>query len=133
MSDDKLEVGTIMWRDLTVEDAPGIRDFYSEVVGWKPESVSMGEYDDFNMKAPASGDAMAGVCHARGTNSGLPAQWLNYVVVDDLDRSARRCKELGGEILVEPKGMGGHTRYCVIRDPAGAVLALTAQSASEPD
>ena len=132
MSDDKLEVGTIVWRDLTVEDASGIRDFYSEVVGWKSESVSMGEYDDFNMNAPASGESMAGVCHARGTNSGLPAQWLNYVVVDDLDGSARRCKELGGEILVEPKGMG-QARYCVIRDPAGAVLALYVPSPSEPE
>jgi predicted enzyme related to lactoylglutathione lyase len=133
MSDDKLEVGTIVWRDLTVEDASGIRDFYSEVVGWKSESVSMGEYDDFNMNAPASGESMAGVCHARGTNSGLPAQWLNYVVVEDLDRSVRRCKELGGEVLVEPKSAGGQARHCVIRDPAGAVLALYAPSSSEPE
>ena len=127
MSDEKIEVGTIVWRDLTVENASDIRDFYSEVVGWKPESVSMGEYDDFNMNAPQSGTPVAGVCHARGTNSDLPAQWLNYVVVNDLDHSVERCKELGGEILVGPKGMG-QARYCVIRDPAGAVLALYTQS-----
>ena len=127
MSDEKIEVGTIVWRDLTVENASDIRDFYSEVVGWKAESVSMGEYDDFNMNAPRSGTPVAGVCHARGTNSDLPAQWLNYVVVNDLDHSVERCKELGGEILVGPKGMD-QARYCVIRDPAGAVLALYAQS-----
>ena len=127
MSDENIEVGTIVWRDLTVENASDIRDFYSEVVGWKPESVSMGEYDDFNMNAPQSGTPVAGVCHARGTNSDLPTQWLNYVVVNDLDHSIERCKELGGKILLGPKDMG-QARYCVIRDPAGAVLALYAQS-----
>jgi large conductance mechanosensitive channel protein len=28
--------GSIGWLDLTVEDAPRLRDFYSAVVGWKP-------------------------------------------------------------------------------------------------
>lgn len=124
MSDtDKVEVGTVVWRDLTVGNAGELRDFYTEVVGWKAEPVDMGEYSDFNMTAPESGNPMAGVCHARGTNADLPQQWLMYVVVDDLDRSVRRCTELGGEVLVGPKGMG-KARYCVIRDPAGAVLAL---------
>jgi hypothetical protein len=27
-------------------------------------------------------------------------------------------------VLVKPKGMGGYGRFCVIRDPAGAVAAL---------
>ncbi len=47
-----------------------------------------------------------------------------YIIVEDLEHSVRRCKELGGEVLVGPKGMSSHGRYCVIRDPAGAVAAL---------
>ena len=82
------------------------------------------DYQDFVMSTPASGQAIGGVCHARGTNSALPAQWLLYVTVTDLDASATRCKELGGEVLVGPKEMGSHGRYCVVRDPAGASIAL---------
>ena len=114
--------GTIAWRDLTVDDAPGIRDFYRDVVGWEPSPVDMGEYSDFNM-LDARGNAMAGICHARGGNADLPPQWLVYIVVEDVAVSVERCREGGGEVLVEPRSMGPDT-FCVIRDPAGAVCAL---------
>jgi uncharacterized protein len=44
--------------------------------------------------------------------------------VEDIERSVARCVELGGQVISGPKGMGGQDRYCVIRDPAGAALAL---------
>lgn len=126
---DRPETGTVAWQDLTVDNASEIGNFYAEVVGWKPEPVDMGGYSDLNMSGPESGNPMAGICHARGSNAGLPAQWLIYIVVEDLDRCVKRCLELGGEIVAPPKGMGGHGRYCVIRDPAGAVAALFAPGA----
>lgn len=124
MSESEPEVGSIAWTDLTVEDAERVRDFYGAVVGWRAAPVDMGGYRDFNMTAPASGASVAGVCHARGVNAGLPAQWLVYIVVEDLEHSMARCEELGGRVLVRPKGMGAQGRYCVIQDPAGAVAAL---------
>jgi predicted enzyme related to lactoylglutathione lyase len=125
MADDNhSEIGSIIWTDLTTANADLTRQFYEAVVGWKSAPVSMGDYDDFNMVAPESGSAIAGVCHARGSNADLPAQWLMYIIVADLDASAARCTELGGKLIVEPKGMGEHGRYCVIEDPAGAVSAL---------
>lgn len=117
------EPGTIGWTDLTVPDADAVRDFYAQVVGWRPEPLDMGGYSDYVMKAPESGTGVAGVCHARGTNAGLPAQWLVYIIVEDLDHSIERCVALGGTVLAGPKDMGG-ARYCVIQDPAGAVAAL---------
>lgn len=123
MSEDgKPAAGTIGWHDLTVSDAIGIRDFYARVTGWSPSPVAMGDYEDFAM-GPPGGDAVAGVCHARGGNAGLPALWLMYVIVADLDASLDACRSLGGEIVAGPKSMGT-ARYCVIRDPAGAVCAL---------
>lgn len=127
MSEDKKpETGSIVWTDLTVPDAEGVRDFYSAVVGWRSEPVDMGEYTDFNMCAPGSGTPSVGVCHARGGNAGLPAQWLIYITVEDVNASASACREQGGKVLMEPKSMGEHGTYCVIEDPAGAVAALIA-------
>jgi uncharacterized protein len=117
-------VGTIGWTDLTVPNADEVRDFYAEVVGWKPEPLDMGGYSDYVMTLPGSNTGVAGVCHARGVNAGLPAQWLIYIRVEDVDESARRCVERGGKVLAGPKGMGVNGRYCVIQDPAGAVAAL---------
>ena len=61
MSDAK--IGTIAWRDLTVADVEGVRDFYAQVVGWDVKPHPMGEYDDYEMVAPGTGETVAGVCH----------------------------------------------------------------------
>lgn len=118
----KPEQGTIVWTDLTVENAEAVRDFYAAVAGWKPQPVSMGEYDDYSM-CTASGAGSAGICHARGVNANIPPQWLVYITVEDLDASIERCKELGGEVVDGPRKLGNN-RFCVIRDPAGAVAGL---------
>lgn len=115
--------GSIAWTDLTVENAGEIRDFYAAVVGWSASPVDMGEYDDYEMTPPGADEAVVGVCHARGSNAELPPRWLVYVVVEDLDESVARCGSLGGEVVAGPRATGGG-RLGVIRDPAGAVLAL---------
>lgn len=116
-------VGRVEWLDLTVDDASGIRDFYSKVVGWSYTNVEMGYYEDFNMNLPGSQNTVAGICHARGSNANLPPAWLVYVRVEDVEASADECKNQGGKVLDGPRRMGG-SNFCVIQDPAGAVLAL---------
>jgi predicted enzyme related to lactoylglutathione lyase len=117
------DVGKIGWLDLTVDDADAVRDFYREVVGWKVEGLDMGGYQDYCM-LPAEGGPVAGVCHARGVNAGIPPQWLMYVTVASLDASLARVTALGGEIVRPARGMGGQGRFAIVRDPAGAVCAL---------
>ena len=117
-------IGAVTWRDLTVPNAEEVKDFYAQVVGWKTEPVSMGDYDDFSMNLPENGETVAGICHARGVNAMLPPQWLITITVESVETSAERCKELGGKVLVGPKSMGEYGTYCVIQDPAGAVAAL---------
>ncbi|MEZ5980353.1 MAG: VOC family protein [Planctomycetota bacterium] len=119
-------VGTFGWTDLTVPDATKVRDFYTDVVGWSFEGLSMGDYEDYVMKA-ADGSAVAGVCHARGSNAGLPAAWLVYVYVANLDRSLERVRAHGGRVLHGPRDVG-NGRMAVIEDPAGAAMALFEQT-----
>jgi predicted enzyme related to lactoylglutathione lyase len=116
-------VGTVAWRDLTVGNAEALRDFYSRVVGWQAAPVDVEGYSDFVMMPPESAEPVAGICHARGPNADLPAQWLLYIVVEDLDRSTASCLDLGGAVVAGPRPLSGG-RFCVIRDPAGAVCAL---------
>lgn len=122
MSDTKTKPGTINWFDLTVTNAEPIRDFYKSVVGWETSPVDMGGYNDFCMH-PEDAGPVAGVCNAKGGNSGLPAQWIMYITVSNLDASIKNCVELGGKVIFGPKPMGKN-RYCVIQDPAGAVCGL---------
>jgi hypothetical protein len=76
------------------------------------------------MFPPGEPQPVAGICHARGQNVGLPPVWLVCIAVGDLDLAVRRCQELHGKALRPATGMGANGRYCVIQDQAGAVYAL---------
>jgi hypothetical protein len=128
MSNNKLPVGSIGWIDLTVPNAGEVRDFYSSVIGWKPENVAMGGYNDYNMTSPTNGEPNAGVCHKRAVNANLPSVWMAYFIVANINESISAANKLGGKILVEPKNMGGQGKYAVIEDPAGATCALYEQT-----
>lgn len=116
-------LGRPAWVDLTVADAPRVRDFYCAVVGWKASGLDMGGYEDYNLALPG-GEPVAGVCHARGPNAGLPPVWMVYFTVRDLDTSLAAVAQGGGRVVAPPRSAGGGARYAVIEDPAGAVCAL---------
>src|SRR5690554_405622 len=120
--------GAIVSADLTVERTEEIRDFYQNVIGWTLEDMAMkdddGSYNDYVMK-DAEGKWVGGVCHHRGSNIGIPPQWITYVNVGDIGASVQRCIDLGGAVVKESKNKAGDWQYAIIRDPAGAVLGLT--------
>lgn len=116
-------VGEIFSAELTIDNADELRDFYSAVLGWTSQDLSMGSYDDYVMLRDGE-TPVAGICHARGENTGIPPQWLINVTVLDLDRSLAACISRGGEQVTAVRGEPGHWRHVVIRDPAGAVMAL---------
>ncbi len=120
---EKQPLGSIGWVDLTVPDAPKIRDFYKSVVGWDSEGLSMGEYEDYVMKN-AAGDGISGVCHQQGFNADQPTGWMIYITVADLKTAMEKVEAGGGKIVkAHPKGPGPG-RFAVIEDPAGNVCAL---------
>ena len=118
------EPGTIGWIDLTVNDASGVKDFYAAVAGWTAEPLNMGGYSDYVMKPAAGGDAVTGICHARGVNAILPPVWRVYIRVANLDASLRACAARGGKVIDGPRSSGVYGRFAVIQDPAGASAAL---------
>lgn len=119
--------GHIAWLDLTVPDAEGTRDFYSQVIGWESDEVAMedenGAYADYGMD-DASGKTAAGICHARGQNVGVPPVWILYLAVGDLEESLRRVEEEDGRILKKGLDGSGVMQYAVIEDPVGVAIGL---------
>ncbi len=115
--------GTVLWWDLTIPDAVPVRDFYSAVVGWEADSVEMGGYSDFAMKIADTDQVTAGICHARGENTGLPPVWLPYIAVKDMSTALDACRAHGGQVVHGPRAIGAQT-MAVIQDPSGAWAAL---------
>jgi predicted enzyme related to lactoylglutathione lyase len=117
--------GLIKWADLTVDNAEAVADFYQAVVGWNAVGLPVEGREDFLMSHPETGDPTAGICHQAGSLEGLPQQWLVYVTVDDLDDSIAACSAHGGKVVFGPRDSESIGRWCVVEDPAGAVMALT--------
>lgn len=117
--------GLIKWADLTVKDVDAVVDFYQGVVGWNAAGFPSQGRTDYVMTHPETGDTTAGICEQAGELDGLPQQWLVYVTVDDLDDSIEACNRLGGQVVFGPRESETMGRWCVVSDPAGAVMALT--------
>ena len=120
-------VGRIAWLDLTVADASETRDFYRQVIDWSVQDLELDDaserYADYSMLGD-DGNPVAGVCHARGVNQGLPPIWMIYLPVGDLAESVRRVREEGGKIIKETRRDDGEYTCAVVQDPVGACLAL---------
>lgn len=114
--------GTFTFADLTVPNADEVRDFYANVVGWKPVPLSMGDYDDYMMMA--TDEQGTGICWLRGENDYLPPVWQIYVMVEDLDASIQAVKENGGSVIGPVRGDAENGRFCCIKDPAGAYISI---------
>ena len=102
---------------------PGYADVLTDLIGALVRRSDFPEETFFNINLPDTGETIAGVCHAKGSNANLPSQWLIYVRVESVADSAQRCTKMGGKVLEGPRRMGG-SNFCVIQDPAGAVMAL---------
>jgi len=55
----------------------------------------------------------------------IPAShWMPYIAVDDVDKAAERCKELGGGVCVPPTDIPETGRFAVVNDPQGAFFSI---------
>ena len=115
---------SFIWYELMTTDQPAAEAFYRKVVGWTSSEVPMGGYSDYCMNQPSTGATVAGICHARGANEGIPPQWLIYITVPDVAAAAAAVRANGGTVIREPRSAGGMGTFCIIRDPAGAIAAL---------
>lgn len=116
------KIGHMAWLDLSVGNADQVKSFYQEVIGWQSSEVSMGDYNDYAMLTD-EGEAVAGICHAKGCNIDIPPAWLPYFLVENIEQAAQAVQDKGGSMVTKIKSMGDD-KYAVIKDPAGAVCAI---------
>jgi predicted enzyme related to lactoylglutathione lyase len=120
---EKPTTGMFCWNELMTRDTEGAAKFYSELIGWKPTPGAMPGLDYTLMKV---GDKDAGGMMAMPAevSDQVPAHWMSYVTVEDVDAAAAKVAGLGGTLLVNPQDIPGVGRFCVVQDPGGATLSL---------
>lgn len=126
--------GAFSWTELQTTDPGGAKKFYGDLFNWKFSEMPMpdgnGEYHVCRTEnADAEKGGQGGIMiMPPNVPEGVPPHWTPYVTVDDIDATAQKVKELGGEIIVpimEVKGVG---RMCWLKDPQGGVLAAITYS-----
>lgn len=126
------QLGDMAWMDLSVSHATQVKDFYQKVLGWRSEAVNMScdgeQYSDFAMSSNSSEETssvnfVTGICHAKGANADMPATWLPYFLITDIELAISTVQAEGGELVTDIKSMG-EDKYVVVKDPAGAQCAL---------
>ena len=123
MADNKPAQGTFCWNELMTRDTAAAGKFYSELIGWNPTDSGMPGMHYTIFKA---GDKQAAGMMAMPSDvpAQVPAHWMAYITVDDVDGVAKKAGELGGTVLVQPQDIPNVGRFCVIQDPTGAAVGL---------
>ncbi len=105
--------------ELHTKDLAKAKAFYGKLFGWQLQDTPMpggGTYTIISV-----GDGTGGGMMSDGD---APPHWLAYVGVDDIQAATKRARELGATVLQDVMEVGGYGSMSVIRDPAGATLAL---------
>jgi predicted enzyme related to lactoylglutathione lyase len=136
--------GSWNWSDLNTDELESARDFYAAVFGWQATAVDFGFGESWMWRVPgyaeflerrdpglrrrhADAGAPEGFSDAIGwllPAGGGPSRWAVTFSAGDTDATAEHAARLGGEVVTAPYD-AGPTRAAVLKDPQGAVFAIS--------
>ena len=114
-------IGEISWHELATTDLDLAESFYAELLGWEIlNEHDMGEHGVYRIfgedQTPYGGMFVK--------PEEMPAAWLYYVRVDDVDQAVVRTRSGEGELLNGPMEVPGGDRIAQMVDPQGAAFAV---------
>jgi uncharacterized protein len=124
------EPGSMCWNELAARDIDAAKRFYEAVFGWQAETNAYGDTSYTEWKL--DGRSVGGMIQMNEQwPAEIPAHWMVYFAVDDIDAAVARAGELGGKVAVEPTDTPVG-RFAVLNDPHGAVLSVIRLSQPPP-
>jgi uncharacterized protein len=116
------EPGSLCWNELAARDIDAAKRFYEAVFGWDAETNAYGDTSYTEWKL--DGRSVGGMIQMNEQwPAEIPAHWMVYFAVDDIDATVARASELGGKVAVEPTDTPVG-RFAVLNDPHGAVFSV---------
>lgn len=114
--------GAFVWHELMTTDPARSKSFYSDLFGWKTEEMEMMPGFTYTVFNHAK-EGHAGMMAITPEHGDVKSHWDVYVNVRDVDATAARCEELGGEIVVPPHDIPVG-RWAMLKDPTGAQICV---------
>ncbi|MCH0543345.1 VOC family protein [Streptomyces sp. MUM 203J] len=116
--------GTPCWVDAMFTDLEGAKGFYGDVLGWTFGEASS-EFGNYT-QAYVDGKAVAAVVPPMPGQEGQapPSSWCLYLASPDVQATAARIRENGGQILMEPMQVGDFGSMLLAREPSGTTFGV---------
>lgn len=124
--------GRIIWYENLSHDSRKAIAFYAKVTRWG-EMASAAGGSDYTMLT-LNGVPMSGAFQMPPGDAmkDVPAHWLMYVGVPDVDAAVKQAASLGAKVVMPPGDIPGMGRYSVLTDPQGATFALWTAAPGQP-
>ena len=119
--------GKFVWFEHVSGDIARARAFYEPLLGWRSETMPMGEGFDYPMIM--NGAAAIGGYHA---DSSQPSRWVSHLSVDDVDQRCAAALAAGARPLMPPRDFGQVGRGAAVVDPTGAAVNLWRGNGDDP-
>ncbi len=105
--------------EVHTEDSAVLREFYSEIFGWKLGVVPDGSYARVDTDAGGAG-IIGGIAQAADGLTGV----MFYIQVPDIDEHLARIEAAGGTVLM-PRAESPMITTAIFTDPDGNRVGLT--------
>ncbi len=118
--------GKVLWNELNTRDVEGAKAYYTAVCGWTFDTMPVaGGGGDYTV-GKLGDDMVGGIFDITGMPGldNVPAHWLTYIGVDDVDAGSAATKSAGGKVIREPFDIPNVGRIAIVEDPTGAVFGL---------
>jgi predicted enzyme related to lactoylglutathione lyase len=121
--DFEADPGDWIWIQLLSRDTKKASEFYGAVCGYdvtvNPANERLSDY-----VLVSEGYARATIRAIPSSNQDLRPTWLPFVRVKNLPESVGLAKQLGGQVLLEPRPDLFEGRVAVLADPTGAAIGV---------
>jgi predicted enzyme related to lactoylglutathione lyase len=117
------EPGALCWNELMTTNTDVAGRFYTQLFGWKSESMPMGPGQTYTLFK--NGDvSTAGMMAISPEMGPVPPNWMPYFMVENTDAKVAEAKKLGGQSHVPPTDVPNVGRFSILMDPQGAAFAV---------
>jgi predicted enzyme related to lactoylglutathione lyase len=130
--DKEIPRGRFVWHDLMTTDTESATKFYTHVLGWDTETWNMGPTPYTMWKASTGNIGGVMPLPDEAKSAGAPPHWMTYVSTPNVDDTAAKVQELGGQVLVPPTDIPTVGKFAVFTDPTGATFAGFTPNAEAP-
>ena len=115
--------GAFHWNELMTRDIAAAQALYAQSMGWTFESVPMPDGSTYHV-CHSNGRVVAGMFDISGRPdmAEVPANWMAYIAVDDVDAALVKAKGEGAVVMGEPFDVQGVGRIAMVRQPDGAMV-----------